>query len=504
MRMLRRRSSFVIALPPLPDRETAPGRRDSGVAPQSRRAVAGSRVMVGAHQPITTRGRLRTASEMRSRIATMSQFATSDEPPAARNGVVRPVSGMMRVTPPTMMNTCSAIVNDRPVAEQLAEVVLAGQADADAAAREDHVKAEDREDADESELLAEARQDVVALREGRDVRPALAEAGADDPALREPEDALDELVAAAAALDHLGVEGVEPVREAPADVRQDARREERAGGGEHDSEQHPARLAGRDVEHRDEHPEDQQAGAEVALQHDDPERDQPDHQQRAEFACPRPRHAEEARSDRAEALARSDEIPREEDREGDLGELTGLEREEAQRDPDVGVGIGSQAGNDRQHEQHDAGQARDVRVAEQHAVVAQQHHDRDRAADRDARPRDLLRRVRVPALEFHGDVDAVDHRDARGPSARWRSAARRGRHPAPGSEDDVQGEDEGGQPAAVEQEGHIDRAQRSELDQSDRRCVDHEREEQQEQLAVALRLRHADASAARAGRRCRR
>ena len=127
----------------------------------------------------------------------MSQFATSDEPPAARNGVVRPVSGITRVTPPTMMNTCSAIVNDRPGREQLAEVVLTGEADADAAAREHHVEAEDREHADEPELLAEARQDVVALRQRRDVRATLAESGADEPALREPEDALHELVAAA-------------------------------------------------------------------------------------------------------------------------------------------------------------------------------------------------------------------------------------------------------------------------------------------------------------------
>ena len=64
---------------------------------------------------------------------------------------------------------------------------------------EDHVQAQDREHADEAELLAEARQDVVALRQRRDVRAALAEAGADEAALREAEDALHELVAAAAA-----------------------------------------------------------------------------------------------------------------------------------------------------------------------------------------------------------------------------------------------------------------------------------------------------------------
>ena len=50
---------------------------------------------------------------MRRRIATISQFATSDEPPAARNGVVRPVSGMTRVTPP--MTTLSLAPGARVV-----------------------------------------------------------------------------------------------------------------------------------------------------------------------------------------------------------------------------------------------------------------------------------------------------------------------------------------------------------------------------------------------------
>ncbi len=44
----------------------------------------------------------------------MIQLATSDEPPAARNGVVRPVSGMTRVTPPITTNTWRATTNDRP------------------------------------------------------------------------------------------------------------------------------------------------------------------------------------------------------------------------------------------------------------------------------------------------------------------------------------------------------------------------------------------------------
>ena len=37
------------------------------------------------------------------------------------NGVVRPVSGSSRVTPPMMVNTCNAKANDRPGGQQLAE-----------------------------------------------------------------------------------------------------------------------------------------------------------------------------------------------------------------------------------------------------------------------------------------------------------------------------------------------------------------------------------------------
>src|SRR5690606_30076061 len=62
----------------------------------------------------TSLGWPRTASDSRRRIATMSQFARSAEPPAARNGVVRPVSGTTRVTPPITMKTWSATTNDRP------------------------------------------------------------------------------------------------------------------------------------------------------------------------------------------------------------------------------------------------------------------------------------------------------------------------------------------------------------------------------------------------------
>ena len=102
------------------------------------------------------------------------------------------------------MNTCSPSVNESADGEQLAEVVLAGDTDPQAATDEHHVQAEDREQADEADLLAEAGDDEVAFGDRRDLRAALAEAGAEQAAVREAEDALHELVAAALGRDEVG------------------------------------------------------------------------------------------------------------------------------------------------------------------------------------------------------------------------------------------------------------------------------------------------------------
>ena len=48
-----------------------------------------------------------------------SQLATRLEPPAARYGRVRPVSGITSVTPPTMVKIWNAIENARPEASSL-------------------------------------------------------------------------------------------------------------------------------------------------------------------------------------------------------------------------------------------------------------------------------------------------------------------------------------------------------------------------------------------------
>src|SRR5690606_26203517 len=61
----------------------------------------------------------RVWSLMRRSSATMIQFMMIEEPPAARNGAVRPVSGMRRMTPPATTKTWSANETDRPTASSL-------------------------------------------------------------------------------------------------------------------------------------------------------------------------------------------------------------------------------------------------------------------------------------------------------------------------------------------------------------------------------------------------
>src|SRR5690606_28751313 len=61
----------------------------------------------------------RAWSLIRRRSATMIQCAISEDPPEDRNGVVRPVSGMTRVRPPTTTKTCRPIEKARPTASSL-------------------------------------------------------------------------------------------------------------------------------------------------------------------------------------------------------------------------------------------------------------------------------------------------------------------------------------------------------------------------------------------------
>src|SRR5690606_6047524 len=162
---------------------------------------------------------------------------------------------------------------------------------------EEQVEREDSEEARESELLREARDDEVALRERHQVGAALAEASADETAIGNAEEALHELPAAADRVVDLLVEGVEPATEPAADIAEQLAGEHCATDEEPEPHEDPARPARRDIDHDEEEAEVEERGAEVALEDEHRHRGRPDDEDRAEVACPRKPHAEDLLAD---------------------------------------------------------------------------------------------------------------------------------------------------------------------------------------------------------------
>ena len=108
---------------------------------------------------------------MRSSSATITQLATSEEPPYDRNGVVSPVSGirlgdaadddehLQRDRPPA-----------RPVASSLPKPSRQTSAARSAALDDQAVEQDHRDHAGQAELLADRAEDEVGLGEGDPLR----------------------------------------------------------------------------------------------------------------------------------------------------------------------------------------------------------------------------------------------------------------------------------------------------------------------------------------------
>ena len=75
--------------------------------------------------PVSSVSRPVASSPARMSRPTMMKLASSDEPPWLMNGSVTPVSGMSRVTPPTMRKAWNEMAAVRPVAENAARSLLA-------------------------------------------------------------------------------------------------------------------------------------------------------------------------------------------------------------------------------------------------------------------------------------------------------------------------------------------------------------------------------------------
>ena len=232
----------------------------------------------------------------------------------------------------------------------------------------------------------------------------LAEALAEEAAVGLREEALGDLVALL--VDPVGREGVAPDGHAVAHVP-DRPGEERRAAHEHERpDDHEGEPRRGHVEEREEAAEEHERRAQVADEDEHEHRRAPDHEQRPDV-LERELPAQAARHE----LPRVVEVAREEDDDGELGELRGLEGDRPDAHGEVGAVHRLAEHRQPRHEQQgDAGRGDGVAVALEHAQVAQEQHGRAEQAEADGEPLRLLAR--------EVGVDAVDHHEPHGPQER--------------------------------------------------------------------------------------
>ncbi len=198
----------------------------------------------------------------------------------------------------------------------------------------------------------------------------------DQPAAGERVERLDHLVARA---ERVG-EGVEPDRDADPDVIEQQRHQQAAEDEEDEPDHDQADPARGDVEERQEHAEEEQRGAEVALDDHDAEGDRPHRDHRQEVRHGRQPQRADPRVLLHEERTVLREVARQEDHEDHLEELRRLaaDRPDREREPRA-VDVGAE--DEREQQQGDADRRPRVLVAAQPGVGADD--DRQRREDRD-------------------------------------------------------------------------------------------------------------------------
>ncbi len=152
----------------------------------------------------------RAASLMRISNAISIQLAISDDPPAARNGVVR-AGDRQQLDDTTDDNEhLNRKRCGKAGREQLAEAVTYRHRGTETARDDDGVQEQDREEAGQPELLADRRHDEVALRERHRLRATLTQTGAENATGREAVQRLHDLVGGVAGI----AERIDPDRDA--------------------------------------------------------------------------------------------------------------------------------------------------------------------------------------------------------------------------------------------------------------------------------------------------
>ena len=340
----------------------------------------------------------------------MIQLASSDEPPAARNGVVRPGE---RNEPGDAADHDEALQRNgegEPGGQQLPERVPGAERRAEAPGEEQQVHQDDREETNQAQFLAERGNDHVAVGEGNQIGASLAEAGADESAVRHAEQPFDDLQAAAElpSVDLVG-ERVDPAVNPQRDVGEDAGGDESADSDEPDADDHPADAARGDVDHHEEKAEEQDRGAQVPLEDQHADAHEPGGEHWAHVLEPRELDGSDLPAGQQDEVPVGGKIPGEEYGERDLGDFTGLEGHGAELDPDPRAQdfTGRYAGNQRQDQQDRTDGEGNIGETAEDPVVLEEPDDGDRDSHRHQGPAQL-----VVARVFPDPVQPVDHRQS--------------------------------------------------------------------------------------------
>ena len=155
-----------------------------------------------------------------------------------------------------------------------------------------------------------------------------------------------------------------------------AGRGDRAYGERDEADDDPASAPGGRVQHCDEHREEHQRRAQIALHDEHAHRDQPHHDDRTEVLDAGQLESQHLLASHSELVAVVEQVGGEEEREEQLGEFGGLQRISADADPDLGaVDVAPQTGDHGRQQQYQAYHHVHVRVFAQHTIVAHDRHE---------------------------------------------------------------------------------------------------------------------------------
>ena len=171
---------------------------------------------------------------------------------------------------------------------------------------------------------------------------------------------------------------------------------------------HIAHATSCNEEHDHEEDEEEQGTAQVTLEDHEQQADAPHDEQREQHAKARQAEGSEVDGRGRERLSVAREVEREEEDDEYLGELTGLEGERPDEDPQLGS-VDLRADEHRKKQESDADDAERVLVVREVVEVAHEEERGDHGDHREEQPNDLAVCLAWRESRHKGDADAREH-----------------------------------------------------------------------------------------------